>query len=461
MKMGKKMQSVAGSIILICILMLTGCSNKQTLDFKEITDIQFNGLNGKGTVSISENDKIYENNDFLEQLYPDNSSKKAKEKLTDLLNDVKYTFSKETELSNGDEITVKIEYDNDKIKKDELTVENKEFTVTVSGLAEGTQIDPFDGLQIIYSGLSGNGHAVFDSSNCNEFVQEYVTFGYTKENLSNGDTVTVSANYSAKIAEEQFIIIENETKEFTVSGLKEPVELDPFEKLSITYTGASPYIKAVADSTKCDSMVNQYIQFNIEDKYLRNGDTFTVSAVYNEYDAEENGFIVKKDTHTYTVENQPEYVTSLDGLDLKALQTELDDKLTSFTAANEGDYRFADVYMGYFQSIAEKKYRIAYLVSLKTSFEDKFDGYNYNYNRYIQIYEYIVNEANVGHKKVYIAVYVNNIQKNADGTISWDIELGSKSDENYDSIVNKFATSEKEFYNVSEIKVKEDKSAGN
>ena len=48
MKMGKKIWSVAGSIILVCILMLTGCSNKRTLDFKEITDIQFSGLNGKG-----------------------------------------------------------------------------------------------------------------------------------------------------------------------------------------------------------------------------------------------------------------------------------------------------------------------------------------------------------------------------------------------------------------------------
>lgn len=457
MKMGKKIWSVVGSIILVCILMLTGCSNKRTLDFKEITNIQFSGLNGKGTVSISENGKIYEDADFLEQLYPDNSSKKAKEKLTDLLNDVKYTFSKETELSNGDEITVKLEYDNDKIKKDEITVKNKEFTVTVSGLAEGTAIDPFEGLQVTYSGLSGKGYAVFDSSNCNEFVQEYVTFGYTKENLSNGDIVTVSANYSNEIAEEQFIIIENETKEFTVSGLKEPVELNPFDKLEITYTGASPYIKAVADSTKCDSMVNQYIQFDIEDKYLRNGDTFTVTAVYNEYDAEEYGFIVKTDSKKYTVKNQPEYVTSLDGLDLKGLQAELDDKLTVMTAANKGDTYFAGVWTYKSQSISSNVLKSKYLVSLKTNFEDKYDnGYSYNYNRYIQIYEYVVNKDDGEPKKVYVAVYVNNIQKNSDGTLSWDIELGAKGDENYDTLVNTFATSEKEFYNVSEIKDKEE-----
>lgn len=397
MKMGKKIWSAVGSIILVCILMLTGCSNKRTLDFKEITNIQFSGLNGKGTVSISENGKIYEDADFLEQLYPDNSSKKAKEKLTDLLNDVKYTFSKETELSNGDEITVKLEYDNDKIKKDEITVKNKEFTVTVSGLAEGTAIDPFEGLQVTYSGLSGKGYAVFDSSNCNEFVQEYVTFGYTKENLSNGDIVTVSANYSNEIAEEQFIIIENETKEFTVT------------------------------------------------------------AVYNEYDAEEYGFIVKTDSKKYTVKNQPEYVTSLDGLDLKGLQAELDDKLTVMTAANKGDTYFAGVWTYKFQSISSNVLKSKYLVSLKTNFEDKYDNsYSYNYNRYIQIYEYVVNKDDGEQKKVYVAVYVNNIQKNSDGTLSWDIELGAKGDENYDTLVNTFATSEKEFYNVSEIKDKEE-----
>lgn len=437
------------------LIVLTSCSGKVTLDFQEIADVDFSGLNGNGSISFEFDESIYEDGAFLEKLYPDDTTAEAELKFIELLTNVDYTFSKEEDLSNGDEVTVTVEYDEEKFEERGIKVKNPEFTVTVEGLSDGAKIDVFDGLEVTYSGLSGKGYVIFDTSACDAFTQSYVYFEYPESKLSNGDTVTVTANYNSDDAEENLVIIENDTKEYTVSGLKEPEEIDPFENLEITYTGASPYITASIDSTKCKSLVNNYISFSVDDTYLRNGDTFTVTASYSEYDAEEYGFIVTSEAKTYTVENQPEYVTSLDGLDLTELQAELDDKLTVTTTANEGDYRFADVYMGYFQSIAEKKYRTSYLVSLKTSFEDKFDGYNYNYNRYIQIYEYTVNEANVGQKKVYVAIYVNNICKNSDGTISWDIELGSLGDENYDTIVNKFATSEKEFYNVSEVKAEE------
>lgn len=441
------------------LIVLTGCSGKATLDFQEIADVDFSGLNGNGSISFEFDESIYEDGAFLEKLYPDDTTAEAELKFIELLTNVDYTFSKEEDLSNGDEVTVTVEYDEDKFEERGIKVKNPEFTVTVEGLSDGTKIDVFDGLEVTYSGLSGKGYVIFDTSACDAFTQSYVYFEYPESKLSNGDTITVTANYNSDDAEENLVIIENDTKEYTVSGLKEPEEIDPFENLEITYTGASPYITASIDSTRCNSLVNNYISFSVDNGYLRNGDTFTVTASYSEYDAEEYGFIVTNEAKTYTVENQPEYVTSLDGLDLTELQAELDDKLTVTTTANEGDSYFADVRSEYhypgFQSVAEKKYKTAYLVSLKTNFEDKFDRHSYNYNRYMKIYEYLVNYGDGKQEKVYVIVYVNNIQKNADGTISWDIELGSKGYTNYDSLVNDFATSEKEFYNVSEVKTQE------
>lgn len=434
-----------------CLLALTGCSSR-TIDLEKLAEIEFSGLNGKGTAKVMLNEEMYSDTEFLESLYPDESRGEAMFKFLDLMDNVNYTFSTETELSNGDEITVKVDYDEETFNNEKINLQNSEFKITVNGLLNGTTVDVFEGFEVSYSGFSGKGYAFFDMENCNDFAKNYVYFKCDENNLSNGDTITVTAVYDTETAEDELIIVESDTKEYKVSGLAEPVEIDPFEKLEITYTGASPYIQAVIDSTKCDSMVNKYIQFDIENNYLRNGDIFTVTATYNEYDAETYGFIVKNDTKTYTVENQPEYITSLDDLDLTGLQAELNDKLTVTTTANEGDGSFAGVYLwNSFKAIAEKKHRTSYLVSLKNSFEDKFDGYNYNYNRYIQIYEYTIN-AKKEQKKVYVAVYVNNICKNADGTISWDIQLGALGDENYDTLVNKFATSEKEFYNVSEIK---------
>lgn len=104
-------------------------------------------------------------------------------------------------------------------------------------------------------------------------------------------------------------------------------------------------------------------------------------------------------------------------MELKDLQSEIDDKLSVVTSAKDGDSKFANVYLdGTFDSITSKKLKSQYLISLKTSFEDKFNnGWNsYNYNRYLQIYEYNVkniiyySEPEMRQNKVYVLVYVNN-----------------------------------------------------
>ncbi len=77
-------------------------------------------------------------------------------------------------------------------------------------------------------------------------------------------------------------------------------------------------------------------------------------------------------------------------------------------------------------------------------------------NRYLQIYEYDINKTGDEQEKIFVLVYVDNIQKNPDGTISWDIELESTGYNKYDDLITDYVTSEKEFYNVTEIKDKEE-----
>lgn len=238
--------------------------------------------------------------------------------------------------------------------------------------------------------------------------------------------------------------------------------IDPFKNLKITYTGSSPYIKASTDSTQCDSTVNKYFEFKTEDKYLRNGDEFTVTAVYNANSLENDGFSIDSDTKTYVVEAQPEYITSVDGLDLSALQSELNDKRVAVTATNKGDSTFAGIsipspsrFSGYFDSISSEKLKSTYLLSMKKNFEEKFNKDNF-YNRYIQIYEYVLNTHNGKNgnekEKVYVVIYANNLANDGKGILSWDLELHSEGYEEYNSAVNDYVTSKKEYYNVSEIK---------
>lgn len=450
----RKWTLIVGSILLLCLTLFTSCSKKHTLDFKQMVDIEFSGLNGKGKLELVDNNSMYENKEFLEALFPDNSTKKAKEKLKELMNTVNYSFSKQTDLSNDDEIIIKVEYDKDLFEDKEVKVENSEYKLKVTGLSDGTKIDVFDGLQMVGIGYSGFGDVSFNNIDCNEFVKENVTFLCSESNLSNGDKVKVVASFSEELAEKELLIIENVEKEFTVSGLKEPVKIDPFENLNITYTGASPYLNISLDNTKCDNIIKEHVVFSIDkDENIKNGDEITITTNYKIETLKKMGYILKQDTKTYKVENQPEYITSLEGFDTKELQSEINDKLAVVTAANEGDWYFAGVSIMSFKSIADKSLNKTYLLTLKPNFEDEFIYDDKVYNKYVQIYEYTINKDNNDTQvKAYVAIFVDNIIKSEDGTLIWDFELWDRGYDNLDSLINDYVISEKEYYNVSEIK---------
>ncbi len=279
-----------------------------------------------------------------------------------------------------------------------------------------------------------------------------------KPSLVSGESSQESIPSKAEIPNEQSDMLTEESSTATSSKDESSQillrKINPFEKLKLTYTGAAPYISVSTDSTLCDETVNQYINFKIDkENNLRNGDTFTVTATYNEYELQQNGFELISDSKTYTVQNQPEFIKTVEELDLTAMQSEIDDKLAVVTAANDKDSGFADVYIGYcnYKSVASKKLKSTYLISLKNAFEDKYS--REPYNRYMQIYEYTINtyDENNPTRKIYVMIYVNNVRSLPDGTLSWDNELVNHGYDNYDSMINDHVISRREFYNVTEV----------
>lgn len=274
----------------------------------------------------------------------------------------------------------------------------------------------------------------------------YYSTPQPKENTSNINSVNLNS---------QDVQASNEDNSVpTPSKLLK--SLDVFDGLEIVYTGVSPYLSVSTDSTKCSDIVNRYITFDYEKDYVRNGDVVTITAVYNAYDLEEEGYTVTTKTKECKVSGQPEFVTSLDGLDTTALLSEMDDKLASATAANEGDMLFAGVGIqtgygiGTYQGIQSKTLKSVYLRTLKTNFEGNYP--KSPYNCYMRIYEYdIIRKDGKDNTKVYVMVYANNIRQNADGSLSWDLELQTEGYDNYDSMVNDFVTSYRDTYNVTEI----------
>ncbi len=86
-----------------------------------------------------------------------------------------------------------------------------------------TVIDPFEGLEVQFDGISPYINIGFNNSKCTKEVQDYVEFTYEEGNIANGDSVTITAEYNINDLTPLGVKIENDEKEYTVSGCPEYV----------------------------------------------------------------------------------------------------------------------------------------------------------------------------------------------------------------------------------------------
>lgn len=156
-----------------------------------------------------------------------------------------------------------------------------------------------------------------------------------EEALSNGDKVKLTITYNEDLAKEQKIKIKGDTtKEFEVSGLKEPVTLDAFDPeifntdtgIKITYEGISPMASIVIENGCGDEQVQHFVEYAPDKTYeISNGDTITITASLTEQAINE-GYMLKEEQTQITVEGLESYVLNLSELneeDRKKVETKL------------------------------------------------------------------------------------------------------------------------------------------
>lgn len=122
-------------------------------------------------------------------------------------------------VANGDVLVLKaVTYNEDYYLELGYTIspDTKEFTV--SGLEEGKVIDPFEGLVLEYKGISPDVSVNFDTTNCDEYVRNNVSFRASDSGLANGEKFTVTASYSEDKAEDNGIVISEDEKSYTVEN---------------------------------------------------------------------------------------------------------------------------------------------------------------------------------------------------------------------------------------------------
>ena len=131
--------------------------------------------------------------------------------------------------------------------------------------------------------------------------------------LSNDQKISVTVKYDKLLMEENDVEFKNATKEYTIKGLKELIEIDPFEYVTLDFNGTSPNGYVYYDiESDIDCVKWAAMEFNKDDN-LKNGDTITLRVKQIAIDnAVNNGYKFTVTSKDYKVEGLNYYYASLD-----------------------------------------------------------------------------------------------------------------------------------------------------
>ena len=155
--------------------------------------------------------------------------------------------------------------------------------------------------------------------------------------LSNGDVVTVTASWNEDYEKKAGVKILSKEQEFTVEGLEEVKEVDPFEDIEVTFSGTPPYVYPNWTNNSEDDYL-RYLWFNFEDyDSLDVGDTVTLTVDESEENALANGYKFTQTSKEYIVSGVDSYVTSAADIsadNLDSMKNEATDALDAYFANN-------------------------------------------------------------------------------------------------------------------------------
>lgn len=262
------------------------------------------------------------------------------------------------------------------------------------------------------------------------------------EELENGDVVDIHVSVDEETLASKGIKFTDTDFTYTVEGLEEPVEIDPFEGLSVTFTGISPKAEAEIEYTGDNEFVKEHVRF-INDTYGKYaiGDTITVKASYTDSVAEENNVIITQDEKEYTVSDIDEYLSG--ETDFSELDDLFYNEVQDILATSENFGVGAEtVSKGFFSdgnSFDEYTVKSFTITPYKAEFCYENNSYD-SMNTYVVFYKlnFEVEKtssssyASLGDGRelgfvgesddIYMCIYLNDIVKKTDGSISYSEE---------------------------------------
>ncbi|MBE5911693.1 zinc ribbon domain-containing protein [Pseudobutyrivibrio sp.] len=214
---------IAVVVVIIACLVAKNTVFAPKIDLEECLLVDVTGFDGAGRLDI---DIDY---DTLMWEISDMNDNISDDKIYELVSSISFEPSEDENLSNGQEIKIKVKYKESLAKKCKVKFNAEDITYTVEGLNEVTEIDPFEYVNVFFEGYSPNGSVEIQADG----IEDIGALSYEAdktEGLANGDTVTVKCTSEESRYNELGYKFTQTSKEYTVEGLEayvtSPSEID-------------------------------------------------------------------------------------------------------------------------------------------------------------------------------------------------------------------------------------------
>lgn len=131
------------------------------------------------------------------------------------------------------------------------------------------------------------------------------------EDLKNGDTVTVTFSFDGELAKQNGIRFVAEKQTYTVSGLSDIKEVDPFDNIEVAFTGIAPNATLALNNTATDEYLSSISYIADKEECINIGDTITVTLDADLNEALHQGYRFTQTSKTYTCDKADHYIMSL------------------------------------------------------------------------------------------------------------------------------------------------------
>lgn len=426
---------VAAVLVVGVIVGIVIANLPATIYMDDFITIEYEGLSTKGYARMDFN---YEA--FLSKLKEEMTEQEAYTMMARMQSSNSFLIDMEApeNLANGDTIHILFSTNDDLTKEYGVVFKLKNETVTVSALREPIFLDLFADIELTFSGCSPYADVELVNNSTNAFILEEVSYYISnKYDLEEGETFTVEAYVSEYEAEEQGYIITATSKEYTATNLPQPTELNPFDYVTVTFTGLAGEgkVKYTVNEEEVDFMSRINFTFN-KSSGLSEGDVVTLAFSHSSYvDPLEYGYkLTETTTQQYTVPKLGQYITDFTQLTesgrASAIAGALEEAKLHLTKESENNNtNYIRLYNTGFSSLNELSYATN-LGNVKlhsvVSAQDVGWFSTTNYVYFIFTVD-ITGHSNIsgGNGTGYFFLYESNPIMKGDGTFEFDFENDS------------------------------------